>query len=204
MTVTEEAGLQHSTEGAERRRFLARSISLLGAASLGRESSAAAWSLLADTKACNQEIDVDIGDIEPGARLDVDWCGFPVSIIHRTEAMLASLETLEPGLLDPQSAAPQQPDTCRNRSRSIMPQYGVYVGICTYLTCYLTYTPAKPEWKGLWSADFKGFYCACHGSRYDLAGRVLQGVPSKLNLVVPPHRYVSDRVIRIGPGTAEA
>ncbi len=196
--------MKHTMDRDGRRRFLARSVSVLGAACVSGETAAAAWSLLGDIKACNSVVDVDISGIEPGARLDVNWCGYPVSIIHRTEAMLALLDTVEHELLDPASAAPQQPATCRNRSRSIMPQFGVYVGICTYLTCYLTYTPAKPEWEGLWPADFMGFYCACHGSRYDLAGRVLQGVPSKVNLVVPPHRYVSDRVIRIGPGTADA
>ena len=104
---------------------------------------------------------------------------------------------------DPASAEPQQPTYCQNPTRSIKPEYLIAVGICTHLGCSPTYRPEVApadlgdDWKG-------GFFCPCHGSRFDLAGRVFQGVPAPLNLVVPPHMYISDTVIRIGEDGGDA
>jgi ubiquinol-cytochrome c reductase iron-sulfur subunit len=111
--------------------------------------------------------------------------------------MLAALPTLDGNLTDPNSEVPQQPEYCRNPTRSIKPEYLVAIGICTHLGCSPTYRPdvapedLGPEWKG-------GFFCPCHGSRFDLAARVYKGVPAPTNLVIPPHTYLSDTTILVG------
>jgi ubiquinol-cytochrome c reductase iron-sulfur subunit len=118
-------------------------------------------------------------------------------VVRRTEQNIADLKTLDSKLADPNSEVPQQPDYAKNATRSIKPEFAVLVGICTHLGCSPTFRPEVapadmgPDWKG-------GFFCACHGSRFDLAGRVYSGVPAPTNLVVPPHQYLSDTVIMIG------
>ncbi|GAB3455158.1 ubiquinol-cytochrome c reductase iron-sulfur subunit [Massilia terrae] len=131
---------------------------------------------------------VDLAGISPGALRTVAWRGMPVWVLHRTPAMLASLGRHDALLLDPQSAADQQPVYARNRDRSIVPAWFVAVAICTHLGCSPVFRPDAapadlgPDWPG-------GFYCPCHGSRYDLAGRVFQNVPAPLNLLVPPYAF---------------
>jgi ubiquinol-cytochrome c reductase iron-sulfur subunit len=118
-------------------------------------------------------------------------------VVHRTEQNLADLPTLRDRLADPDSEVPQQPSYAQNETRSIKPEYAVLVGICTHLGCSPTYRPEVapadlgPDWKG-------GFFCPCHGSFFDLAGRVYSGVPAPITLEVPPHQYLSDDVILIG------
>lgn len=148
-------------------------------------------------RALGAPVEVDISGMEPGAMQRVQWRGRPVWVVYRAEAALERLPQAEERLRDPESIAPQQPDYARNTHRSIRPEFLVLIGVCTHLGCSPTYRPEVapadlgPEWQG-------GFFCACHGSRFDLAGRVYQGVPAPLNLAVPPHRYLSDTLILVG------
>ncbi len=148
-------------------------------------------------KAAGAPVEADISKLEPGQMLRFKWRGKPVWVVKRTDEMLAALPTLNSRLRDPDSEEPQQPEYARNVNRSIKPDILVLVGICTHLGCSPSFVPeAMPqpydaEWKG-------GFFCPCHGSRFDLAGRVYTGVPAPLNLEVPPHKYISDTLILIG------
>jgi len=148
-------------------------------------------------KAAGAPVEVDISKIEPGMILNVEWQGKPVWIVKRTARNLQDLPTLDDGLRDPASETEQQPDYARNANRSVKPEILVLVGICTHLGCAPSYRPdlaaadLGADWKG-------GFFCPCHGSTFDLAGRVYQGVPAPLNLQVPPHRYLSDTTIIVG------
>jgi ubiquinol-cytochrome c reductase iron-sulfur subunit len=151
----------------------------------------------AKARAAGAPVRADISKIEPGQLIRVKWRGKPIWILDRTQAMLDTLPTLDNELRDPQSEEPQQPPYAKNEYRSIKPKYLVLIGICTHLGCSPTFRPdiapadLGKDWKG-------GFFCPCHGSRFDLAGRVFKGVPAPLNLVVPPYRYLSDTEIEIG------
>lgn len=134
---------------------------------------------------------------DPGTLTTLEWRGKPVWILSRTPDMLDRLRRAEDRLLDPKSERPQQPDYCRNPHRSIRPEYFIAIGICTHLGCVPTFLPqpgaavADPDWPG-------GFFCPCHGSKFDLAGRVYRAVPAPSNIVIPPHRYLSDSRVLIG------
>jgi len=151
----------------------------------------------AKAKALGAPIEVDISKLEPAQLITVLYRGRPTWVLRRTPEQLKVLPTLNNGLKDPRSEVLQQLPDCQNIQRSLKAEYFVAVGICTHLGCVPTYRPATappdlgPEWKG-------GFYCPCHGSRYDLAGRVYKGVPATNNLPVPPYYYSKDTVIRIG------
>lgn len=153
------------------------------------------WMPSADTEAAAAPMRIDITAMKPREQLTVPWRGMPVWVIYRDEAMLATLSKLNDVLRDPLSEQDQQPDYCKNIHRSIKPQFFVAIGICTHLGCVPTYRPdaasVAPDWLG-------GFYCPCHGSKYDLSGRVFQNVPAPLNLKIPRHMYVSDTEIVIG------
>lgn len=157
----------------------------------------AAWKPSAKAKAAGAPVEADIGKLEPGQIMTVKWRGKPVWIVHRTEQNLKDLPTLDGQLLDPESEMPQQPSYCQNENRSLKPDYLVAIGICTHLGCSPTYRPdvapadLGPDWKG-------GFFCPCHGSRFDLAGRVFSGVPAPKNLEIPKYRYLSDTRILVG------
>ena len=148
-------------------------------------------------KAAGAPVEVDISKLGPGTLLSVEWQGKPVWILRRTDAMLRLLGKEDRRLNDPQSAVAQQPAYCRNPTRSIKPEYLVSVGICTHLGCVPTFRPEiapadlGPEWRG-------GFYCPCHGSKFDLAGRVFKGVPAPTNLIIPRHAYLSNFQLIIG------
>jgi ubiquinol-cytochrome c reductase iron-sulfur subunit len=148
-------------------------------------------------KAAGAPIEVDIAKIEPGQKIDVEWRGKVVWLINRTPAMLQSLPKLDAKLADPASNVPQQPPYCKNEHRSIKDALFVAVGICTHLGCSPTFRPEVgpadlgADWLG-------GFFCPCHQSKFDLAGRVYKGVPAPTNLVIPPHKYLSDTKIVIG------
>lgn len=156
-----------------------------------------AWNPSAKAKAAGAPVEADISKLEPGQMLRVKWRGKPVWVVSRTEQNLKDMEGLAGVLADPGSDMPQQPAYCKNPSRSIKPEYLVAVGICTHLGCSPAYRPdvapadLGPDWKG-------GFFCACHGSNFDLAGRVYKGVPAPTNLEIPPHMYLSDTVILVG------
>jgi ubiquinol-cytochrome c reductase iron-sulfur subunit len=142
-------------------------------------------------------VEADISKLGPGELLRVKWRGKPVWILRRTEKNLADLETLDTKLADPASDMPQQPDYAKNPHRSRNPEIWVAVGICTHLGCSPTYRPeVAPE--DLGPAWVGGFYCACHGSRFDLAGRVYSGVPAPTNLVIPPYQFLDDNTVLVG------
>ncbi|HEX7273302.1 MAG TPA: ubiquinol-cytochrome c reductase iron-sulfur subunit [Casimicrobiaceae bacterium] len=149
------------------------------------------------TKAAGAPVEVDISKLEPGQQITVQWRGRPVWVINRTKEMLASLPKLDDRVADPKSEVDQQPKYCQNEDRSIKPELFVAVGICTHLGCSPTYRPQVappdlgPDWLG-------GFFCPCHQSKFDLAGRVYKGVPAPKNLVIPPYKFLSDTKIRIG------
>jgi ubiquinol-cytochrome c reductase iron-sulfur subunit len=148
-------------------------------------------------KSAGAPVQVDISKLEPGQQLTVAWRGKPVWIIKRSAEALDLLPSLDQMLVDPDSEADQQPEYAQNGFRSIREEILVLVGICTHLGCSPKYRPEfgavsfDNDWKG-------GFFCACHGSKFDLAGRVYSGVPAPSNLVVPPHQYLSDNVLLIG------
>ena len=190
-----------SAEGVDlkRRRMLIAATSAVGAVGVGFAAVPflASWNPSARAKAAGAPAEADISKLEPGQLLRVKWRGKPVWIVRRTEANLKDLPTLDSELADPNSEADQQPSYCQNATRSIKPEYLVAVGICTHLGCSPTYRPEVApadlgaDWKG-------GFFCPCHGSRFDLAGRVYSGVPAPTNLVIPPHQYLSESQILIG------
>ncbi|KTD25532.1 ubiquinol--cytochrome c reductase, iron-sulfur subunit [Legionella maceachernii] len=138
---------------------------------------------------------VDLSKLEPGQQVTVEWRGKPVWIIRRTKEMLAQINGHDAQLRDPESLVEQQPSYAKNQYRSINPEYLVLVGICTHLGCSPKYTPTKNELGSHWPG---GFYCPCHGSTFDLAGRVFKGVPAPINLEVPPYQFISENVIVIG------
>ena len=195
----------HETD-TKRRKFLTVVTSGMGGLGLAAVSVPFLKSLLPSeaAKTAGAPVRADIGDVAPGELLTVAWRGKPVWILHRTEPMLDRLRQHDDLLLDPQStASSQQPDYARNATRSIKPQYLVAVGICTHLGCVPQYRPdVAPadigrEWPG-------GFFCPCHKSKFDLAGRVFKRVPAPLNLVIPPHRYLSDTQVLIGEDSKPA
>jgi ubiquinol-cytochrome c reductase iron-sulfur subunit len=153
----------------------------------------------AATLAAGGPIDLDVGKIQPGQQVAITWRGKPILVTNRTPELLQTLR--EPRLLsqlaDPQSSELQQPAYAVNWHRSLKPEYGVLVGICTHLGCIPLFeplqSPSRPaaNWLG-------GYFCPCHGSKYDLAGRVFNGVPAPYNLPVPPYNFVNETTIRIG------
>ena len=149
-------------------------------------------------KAAGAPVEVDVSNLAPGQMITVEWRGKPVWILNRSQEMLDTLAKLDEAVADPKSEVKQQPDYCRNETRSIKPNLLVAVGICTHLGCSPSSKFKKggeegmpPEWLG-------GFLCPCHGSTFDFAGRVFRNKPAPSNLEVPPHTYLSDTRILIG------
>ena len=190
-----------ATEGVDlkKRRFLTNAATVVGAVGAGFVAVpfVASWLPSERAKTAGAPVEVDISKLEEGRMMTVAWQGKPVWIVKRTPKNLKDLPTLDKELRDPGSEQPQQPVYATNEDRSIKPEVLVLVGICTHLGCSPTFRPELapvdlgPDWKG-------GFFCPCHGSRFDLAGRVYQGVPAPLNLEVPPHMYKSDAMLVIG------
>jgi ubiquinol-cytochrome c reductase iron-sulfur subunit len=151
------------------------------------------------TLAAGGPVELDLSQVQPGQQVIVRWRDHPVFVVNRPAAALKTLQSpkLIERLADPRSDELQQPKYAQNWHRSANPNYGVFVGICTHLGCIPLYYPAPnagepvADWLG-------GYFCPCHGSKYDLAGRVFSGVPAPYNLPVPPYRFVSDHTIRIG------
>ncbi len=190
-----------STAGVDesKRRFL----TLTGVAVGGVGAVAAATPFLASmapserAKALGAPVTVDISKLEPGQLLIATWRGSPVWIVRRTEEMLATLDDVTPQLSDPESAAEQQPEYAENQYRSLRPEVLVMVGRCTHLGCSPTFRPEYPA-EDLGKNWYGGFFCPCHGSKFDLAGRVYKGVPAPLNMPVPPHHYLDDNTVVVG------
>jgi ubiquinol-cytochrome c reductase iron-sulfur subunit len=151
----------------------------------------------ARAQALGAPIEVDVSKIEPGARITVEWRGKPIYILRRTPEALAQLESPAVQLRDPDSQASEQPEFARNAHRSLRPDVFVVIGVCTHLGCAPLYRPevGAPDLGSDWPG---GFFCPCHGSRFDLAGRVFAGVPAPLNLAVPPYRFVGESTLVIG------
>ena len=195
-----------ANEGVDhgRRRFLTATTAVVGGAGVVAVAVPfiKSWEPSARAKNAGAPVLADISKIEPGQRLSVLWRGQPVWIVNRTPALLATLPQLDSRLRDPKSEMDQQPKYAQNETRSIKPEWLVVIGICTHLGCSPEFVPEikpepfDPEWKG-------GFFCPCHKSRYDIAGRVFQGVPAPMNLVVPPYQFVNDKQILIGVGPGE-
>lgn len=180
-----------------RRCFLRQATTAVGGIGLAVSAVpfVAYWLPNAETEAEAGPVKVNISQLQLSQQLSVVWRGKPVWVIHRTPDMLASLPTLNPQLRDPFSEENQQPPYAKNLHRSIKPEYFIAIGICTHLGCIPNYRPdvggISPQWLG-------GFYCPCHGSTYDLAGRVYKGVPAPLNLVIPPYMFLSDTEVLVG------
>lgn len=186
-----------------RRRFLVAATTFLGAigaifASIPFISS---WLPSAKAKAAGSPVEIDITNLAPGQMLIVAWRGKPVWVIRRTKEMLALLTKHNQILRDPNSKVDQQPPYADNIYRSIKPEYLVLIGICTHLGCSPKYEPLVGEVSPTWPG---GFYCPCHGSMFDMSGRVFKGVPAPINLEVPPYRFVSNSVILIGENPRNA
>ena len=185
-----------------RRRVLTVLTSAVGAA--GAVGAAVpfvgSWNPSAKAKAAGAPVEVNIGKLQPGQMVTVEWRGKPVYVVRRTPEALDGLKQVEGKLRDPLSEKSVQPSYTQNEFRSIDGKEDLIVllGLCTHLGCAPTYRPevgaedlGGDEWLG-------GFFCRCHGSKFDLSGRVYQGVPAPINLEVPPYKYVSDNVLIIG------
>jgi ubiquinol-cytochrome c reductase iron-sulfur subunit len=152
----------------------------------------------AKTKAIGGPVEIDIAGLKPGERKIVKWRGKPVWILRRSEEAVADLAGMTEILRDPESEVEQQPAYAKNDHRSINPEYLVVVGLCTHLGCSPNYLARNDESHDF-GADWKGgFFCPCHGSKFDLAGRVFKGVPAPANLLVPKYQFISETKILIG------
>jgi ubiquinol-cytochrome c reductase iron-sulfur subunit len=196
-TTSEAAGVEVDEK---RRRFLTVATSAVGAA--GAVAIAVpflgSWNPSAKAKAAGAPVKADISKIEPGQMVVVEWRGKPVYVVRRTPEMLANLDKIDGLLKDPDSAISKQPAYISGKDRSIRPELLVVEGLCTHLGCAPKFRPevgaadlGGDNWVG-------GFFCPCHGSKFDLAGRVYSGVPASTNLVVPPYSFESQAVLVIG------
>ncbi|MBX9631568.1 MAG: ubiquinol-cytochrome c reductase iron-sulfur subunit [Burkholderiales bacterium] len=152
----------------------------------------------ARARAAGAPVEVDISKVEPGMMITVEWRGQPVWIVHRTPEMLANIPKMNDRVADPESSQPLQPAYVDKETRSIKPDYLVLVGICSHLGCSPTEKLKIGADSGLGDEWLGGFYCPCHGSKFDVAGRVLKGMPAPVNLKVPPYTFLSDSRILIG------
>ncbi|MDD5276644.1 MAG: ubiquinol-cytochrome c reductase iron-sulfur subunit [Methylovulum sp.] len=190
-----------NNEGVDKskRQFLTSALTVVGAVGTGYLAVPFLSQMQPSVKAmaAGAPVDVDISKMEPGQLIRVAWRGKPVWILNRTSDVLETLKALDGKLRDPLSEESKQPESSKNPVRSIKPEIFVAVGLCTHLGCSPTFRPEiapsdlGEDWKG-------GFFCPCHGSWFDLAGRVFQGVPAPTNLEIPPYRYVTDTLLIIG------
>jgi len=187
-----------------RRKFLTLTTGVVGA--VGAAAVAVpfvkSWSPSEKAKAAGAPVSLDISKIQPGQLIRVEWRGKPVWVVSRTPKIIEELASIDDKLRDPKSEEPQQPEYATNAGRSLKPELFIAVGICTHLGCSPTYLPDSfnEQVEGVES----GFFCPCHGSKFDMAGRVFQNVPAPLNLVIPPHYYVSDTTVLIGEDKGDA
>ncbi len=189
----------------KRRRLLTTGAGVVGAA--GALALAipfvSSMSPSARARAAGAPVEVDISKLEPGQRVVVEWRGKPVWVVRRTPELLEGLEAVSGELRDVESDKSDQPDYAKNTYRSIKPEVLVMSGVCTHLGCSPTFRPdvapidLGADWKG-------GFFCPCHGSKFDIAGRVYKGAPAPTNLTVPPYSFVSDTVILVGEDGEQA
>jgi ubiquinol-cytochrome c reductase iron-sulfur subunit len=194
-----------SGEMNSRRRFLVLATSVAGGIAGVAVATPFVLSMMPSerAKAAGAPVEVDISKLEPGMLLMVEWRGKVVWVLKRTQEMLENLKKIESQLADPNSEKKQQPAYAQNATRSIKPEILVVEGVCTHLGCSPVFrkdiAPADlgADWLG-------GFFCPCHGSKFDLAGRVYRSVPAPTNLVVPPHIYLSENRLLIGSESKES
>ena len=197
--------IDKNKEMSGRRRFLITATSVAGGIASVAWATPFMMSMMPSerAKAAGAPVEVDISKLEPGMLLLVEYRGKVVWVLNRTPEMLATLPKLNDKLSDPKSERDQQPEYAQNLTRSIKPAILVTSGVCTHLGCSPVFrkeiAPADlgPDWLG-------GFFCPCHGSKFDLAGRVYKNVPAPTNLVVPPHTYLSENLLLIGAVSKEA
>ena len=190
-----------STDGVDlsRRRMLVGVTAAVGAVGIvgAAVPFVKSWNPSAKAKAAGAPVTADLSGLEPGQQMVVEWRGKPVWVVRRTPEALADLKKVEGSLRDPKSDESIQPEFAKNEYRSLNKDYLILVGICTHLGCSPTYRPEVAP-ADLGQSFRGGFFCPCHGSTYDMAGRVYKGVPAPLNLEVPPYKYVTDSVVIIG------
>jgi len=196
-----------NNEGVDKskRQFLTSALTVVGAVGTGYIAVPFLAQMQPSVKAmaAGAPVEVDISKMEPGQLIRVEWRGKPVWVLNRTPEVLETLKTLDNELRDPLSQESIQPESSKNPVRSIKPEIFVAVGLCTHLGCSPTFRPEiaphdlGDKWKG-------GFFCPCHGSWFDLAGRVYRGVPAPTNLEIPPYRYITDTLIIVGEAAEEA
>ena len=156
------------------------------------------WQPSARAKNAGAPVKIDISKLDPGAMTTVEWRGKPIWVLRRTDEQLASLDQVTEKLKDPDNTLDQQPEYAKNKHRSIKPTYLVVEGVCTHLGCAPIYHESQTV-----ELSYGGFYCPCHGSKFDIAGRVYKNVPAPSNLPVPPHSYLTDAVVIIGSEEGE-
>lgn len=187
-----------------KRQFLTSALTVVGAIGTGfiAVPFLAQMQPSVATEAAGAPVEVDIEKIENGQLIRAEWRGKPVWILNRSPSVLETLESLNDELADPMSNESKQPEYSKNLVRSIKPETFIAVGLCTHLGCSPTFRPeiAPPDLGNNWKG---GFFCPCHGSWFDLAGRVYRGVPAPTNLEIPPHRYVTESLIKIGEDQME-
>jgi ubiquinol-cytochrome c reductase iron-sulfur subunit len=186
-----------SPDGADnnRRRFLTAATVVVGAIGTAAVAVpfAKSWNPSARARSAGAPVEADISKIEPGAKITIKWRGKPVWVVRRDDKALSTLAEVSDSLRDPESEDSIQPEYATGETRSIKPEYFIVVGICTHLGCSPSYRP------NMITADFQGgFFCPCHGSKFDFSGRVYKGVPAPTNLTVPPHYFIDDGRVLIG------
>ena len=174
-----------------RRRFLTAATAVVGGVGVVGVAVPfiGSWNPSARAKAAGAPVEVNVGKIEPGQLIRAEWRGKPVYVVRRTEETVNSLPKHDDQLRDPNSNEPQQPEYASNPYRSIKPEFMVALGVCTHLGCAPTHHGG--DFDQFVEGVSQGFFCPCHGSKFDMAGRVFQGVPAPLNLVVPEHSFSS-------------
>jgi len=203
-----EQAITLTTADKGRRRFLVAATTLVGGIGLAAVAVPfiSAMNPSARARSAGAPVNVDFSKLEPGQQVTVKWRGKPVWILRRTPQMLEDMHAarFREQLLDPDSrVTSQQPDYAQNEFRSVEEEYLVVIAICTHLGCVPSFRPDRapadlgPDWVG-------GYYCPCHGSRFDFAGRVYKNVPAPTNLVIPPYRFLLETEVRIGEGTTSS
>ncbi len=194
-----------NNEGVDtsKRQFLTSALTVVGAVGTGYLAVPFLSQMQPSSKAmaAGAPVEVDINKLESGQLLRVAWRGKPVWILNRPPRMLKTIEGMDAFLEDPSSNESIQPESSKNAARSIKPEIFIAVGLCTHLGCSPTFRPevAPPDLGDDWEG---GFFCPCHGSKFDLAGRVYRSMPAPTNLEIPPYRYITDTQIIIGEDTA--
>ncbi len=184
-----------------RRRFLTTTATVVGGAGAVATTIPfiSTLSPSAKTRAIGAPVEVEIGNMNPGELKIVQWQGKPVWILRRDKSAIDAISQLDSVVRDPDSEREQQPEYAKNTLRSVKPEYLIVIGLCTHLGCSPTFVNQGDGPNHNLGGDWKGgFFCPCHGSAFDLAGRVFKGVPAPTNLVVPPHMYLSETKVLIG------